>query len=93
MCILEKGVIQKSLCTNALIPVMTRNLITDNGASQKGKGTHFSLKRLENHLRKHYRKYGNKGYILLVDFKQYFDNINHDKLKAVIEEYLRTKEF
>lgn len=85
----RERVIQKSLCVNALIPVMTRNLITDNGASQKGKGTHFSLKRLENHLRKHYRKYGNKGYILLVDFKKYFDNINHDKLKTVVSGYFK----
>lgn len=85
----RERVIQKSLCVNALIPVMTRNLITDNGASQKGKGTHFSLKRLENHLRKHYRKYENKGYILLVDFKKYFDNINHDKLKTVVSGYFK----
>lgn len=85
----NERVIQKSLCQNALIPTMTRNLIVDNGASQKGKGTHYSLKRLEKQLRKHYRKYGYNGYILLVDFKKYFDNINHEKLKTITREYLK----
>lgn len=87
----KERVIQKSLCQNALIPAMTRNLIADNGASQKGKGTHYSIKRLEKHLRNHYRKYGNNGYILLIDFKKYFDNINHDKLKELIREYFNDK--
>lgn len=88
----KERVIQKSLCQNALIPAMTRNLITDNGASQKGKGTHYSIKRLEKHLRHYYKQYGNNGYILLVDFKKYFDNINHDKLKELIQEYFNDKE-
>lgn len=88
----KERVIQKSLCQNALIPAMTRNLITDNGASQKGKGIHYSIKRLEKHLRHYYKQYGNNGYILLVDFKKYFDNINHDKLKELIQEYFSDKE-
>lgn len=88
----RERVIQKSLCQNALIPLMTRSLIADNGASQKGKGTLYSIKRLEKHLRKHYRKHGNKGYILVIDFKKYFDNINHDKLKEVINGYIDDKE-
>lgn len=85
----KERVVQKSLCKNAMIPVMTRNLIADNGASQKGKGTLYSIQRLIKHLRKHYRMYGNKGYILLVDFKKYFDNINHDKLKNIIRKYFQ----
>lgn len=85
----SERVIQKSLCQNALIPVMTRNLIADNGASQKGKGTHYTLKRLEKHLRKYYKKHGRSGYVLLVDFKKYFDNINHKKMKEIAREYLK----
>ena len=46
-------VIQESLCKNALTPCFTKSFIFDNYASQKGKGTHFGLYRLEKFLR-HY---------------------------------------
>ena len=83
----RERVVQKTLCKNALAPVMTYNLITDNGASQKGKGTLFATKRLVKYLRWHYRKFGNNGYVLLVDFKSYFDNIEHKPLKNLISKY------
>jgi len=84
-------VLEKSLCKNALHPVLGRSLITDNGASQKGKGTLFAQKRLVQQLRKYYKKYGNKGYILLLDFKGYFDNIEHPQLKAEVSKYFEDK--
>lgn len=79
-------VIQKTICTNALYPILTYNLITDNGASQKGKGTHFATKRLEQNLRKYYRHYGNHGYVLVLDFKKFFDNISHKIVKDIYRE-------
>jgi hypothetical protein len=75
---------QKSLNHNALVPVLTRSLIHDNGASQKGKGTSFAMKRLVTHLRRHYRHHGTEGYVLLFDFKNYFGNIDHDIAKQII---------
>ena len=83
----KERVVQKALCTYALSPVITRSLITDNGASQKGKGTLFAIQRLTNQLRKYCRKNGNNGYVLLIDFKSYFENINHEKLKEVIRKF------
>lgn len=77
----SERVIQKSLCRNILLPVLTHNIIYDNGASQKGKGTKFAIDRLVKHLRWHYNKYGRKGYILLIDFKGYFENIDHNTVK------------
>lgn len=79
----SERVVQKSLCTNVLYPIFSKSLIYDNGASQKNKGTFFAIKRLEKHLRNHYKKYGNNGYILLIDFKNFFENINHDILKSI----------
>lgn len=75
---------QKSLNHNALVPVLTRSLIHDNGASQKGKGTSFAMKRLVTHLRRHYRHHGTEGYVLLFDFKNYFGNIDHGIAKQII---------
>ena len=83
----SERVVQKSLCTNALYPVLTNGLINDNGASQKGKGTHFATNRLIKSLHKHYKRYGNNGYVLLLDFKSYFDNIDHKKLKEIYRKY------
>lgn len=76
---------QKSLNQNALIPVLTRSLIYDNGASRKGMGTGHAMKRLIIHLRRHYRHHGNEGYILLIDFKDYFGRIDHKKVKEIID--------
>lgn len=75
---ITERVVQKCLCNYGLIPLIFPTLIYDNGASQKGKGIHFSRQRLEKHLRQHYAKHGSDGYILKFDFKKYFDNIPHD---------------
>ncbi len=83
----SERVVQKSLCTNVLYPMFMRNLIYDNSASQKGKGTSFAHDRIEKYLRKYYKKYGNNGYTLTIDFKSYFENIQH---KPLIELYKRT---
>lgn len=72
--------VQKSLCQNALKPILVPSLIYDNGASLQGKGTEFALRRLKEHLRRHYQKHGRTGGILLMDFKNYFGSIRHDIL-------------
>lgn len=82
-------VVQKSLCENVLYPIYTKSLIYDNGASQKGKGVKFAQDRLITHLRRHFRKYGNEGYILLIDFKGYFDNIDHEVLKSIYRKKIK----
>lgn len=83
----SERVIQKSICSNALYPVLTNSLIYDNYASQKGKGTHFAERRFTNFLREFYRKNKREGYILLIDFKSYFENIPHEPLKKSFRKY------
>ena len=56
-----------------------KTLIKENSASQKGKGTLFAQQTFEKHLREFLRKYGT-GYILLIDFSKYFENIKHEPL-------------
>lgn len=74
-------VVQNSLCFNFLVPYYTPKFIYDNGACQKGKGTHFVRKRIEGFMSEYYKKYGNTGYFLKLDIKKYFNNINHEILK------------
>ena len=69
---------------------MRKYLIYDNSASIKGKGIDFARKRLLVHLRKYYHQHGsNDGYILLIDFSKYYDNIQHEKLIEQFEKYGR----
>ena len=79
-------VLQRALCDNILTPATSKYLIYDNGASVKGKGVDFTRHRLQAHLEKYYRRYGREGYVLLIDFSKYFDNIVHAELLRMFEE-------
>jgi hypothetical protein len=76
---IEERVIQKCLCDEVLVPLLSNGLIYDNGASLKKKGLQFSLKRLTFHLSSFYRsqKFSNNGYVLTIDFSKFFDRIVH----------------
>ena len=74
-------VVQHALCDNVLAPVLERRLIYDNAACRVGKGTHFSLDRLEGFMRKHARTHGTRGWFLKCDVARFFDSIRHDALK------------
>lgn len=73
-------ILEHALCDNILNPLLIPHIIHDNGASMKGKGISFTRRRFEQHLHKFYRLHGRKGYILKIDFRKFFDNINHDVL-------------
>lgn len=75
-------VVQRTLCDKALNPILCRTFIHDNGASLPKKGYDFAVDRLTRNLRRHIREYGQEGYILLFDFRHFFDNVDHDLVKA-----------
>lgn len=81
---ISERVVQRCLCDFSLVPMMRRTFIYDNGASLQGKGYSFAVKRIDRHIRWHYRHYGNQGYVLLFDFSSYFDSISHEVLERII---------
>jgi hypothetical protein len=82
----------KCLCDQVLVPILTRPLIHDNGASLKGKGVMFSVRRLIAHLSRYFRQNGsNEGYALMIDFKGYYDNIDHDILITMLRGQIRDR--
>ena len=77
------------LCDEMLVPTMRKYLIYDNGASLKYKGIDFTRRRLSVHLQRYYaQNKTNDGYILLIDFSKYYDNIRHDKLLEMFEKHI-----
>lgn len=81
---MTERVVQRCLCDDALVPMLARTFIHDNGASVKDKGYHFTIRRLCRHLHEHYRKYGNDGYILLFDFSKFFDRVSHALIRKIV---------
>lgn len=81
----SERVIHKSLSVNALVPAFTPTLIAANSANQKDKGTHYAVKLMKRQLADHYRRHGTEGYILQVDFSDYFGSIAHQPLKDQID--------
>ena len=79
-------VVQRCLCDNALVPMLGRTFIYDNGASMRNKGYTFAIDRLVRHLHQHYRKYGTDGYVLLFDFSKFFDNVSHNVVKNILRD-------
>jgi hypothetical protein len=84
---ISERVVQKALCDNVLVPILSNSLIYDNGASIKGKGIFFATKRFVAHLSRFYRQnnFSNEGYALLIDFSKFFDNINHSILFNLLD--------
>lgn len=78
----------RSFNDNALYPQITKSLISDNFACQKGKGTLSARKRFRDFLRGFYRKYGIDGYVLTCDIKGYYPNMNHQFAKDMVKNYV-----
>lgn len=89
---ISERTVQKALTNGALKPIILPKLVYDNSASVKGKGTEFAIKRLKQHLARHYRKYGREGGILVMDYKNYFASISHKKLKEQLRKYIKDDE-
>lgn len=86
-------VVKHALCDDVLLPAVKPKLIYDNSASLKGRGVSFARKRLLTHLRKYYMHHGsNSGYILLMDYSKYYDNVRHDKLIDLLHRYVKDEQ-
>lgn len=85
----EDRIVKHSLCDERLTPAVRPHLIYDNCASLEDRGIGLARKRLVVHLQKYYRQHGsNEGYILLMDYSKYYDNIRHDDFYNIVATYV-----
>lgn len=89
---ISERAVQKCANNYGMKPLVEPRLIYDNGASRKGKGTEFAIRRLRQHLATHYRKYGRSGGILTMDFHDYFNSIPHKRLYEIIRRIVPDEE-
>lgn len=82
---ISERVVQRCLCDYSLVPMLSRTFIYDNGASLRGKGYDFAVRRVSGFLTQHYRQNGREGYALVFDFSKYFDTAQHGPVFREIE--------
>lgn len=75
-------VMQRCLSDQILKEAIESHLIYDTYACREGKGTHAGLYRLEEFLKRYYRKNKRDGWVIKGDIAKYFYSIVHSILKA-----------
>lgn len=90
---MKDRVVRHVLCDDLLLPEVRKHIIYDNSASLKNRGISFSRNRLETHLKKYYKFYGNDGWIVLGDCYKFYDNIVHSIAKEQLLELFDHDEF
>lgn len=75
-------VAEKAMNQIILMPEVRRRIIYDNTASIQNRGVDMARRRFETHLRKHIAQYGMTGWVAFIDQSKYYDNIDHEQLKA-----------
>ena len=61
-----------------------RTFIQDSYSCIKDRGTHYGIERLEHHIRQESNNYHDKAYILKMDIKGYFMNIDRNILLRIV---------
>lgn len=81
----SERVVQKSLSRTVLAPAIWPTLTAGCSANIKGRGTDYAISRLKAQLARHHRRHGADGYVLQVDFSDYFGLIDHGACKRLVD--------
>lgn len=86
-CSFKDKVVQHCLCDYILHPKLEKEFIKTNYAGQIGKGTHFGMDSLKEQMLAFYNRHGLDGWILKCDITKFFYQIDHEKLKDIVDYY------
>lgn len=84
----EVRVIMHCFCDEFLTEFFEPLYSDRNCACRTGKGTEYAAKCLKQDLVEYYKANGNEGYILKADIHHYFQSIDHDVLKGMLNKVL-----
>ncbi len=84
-CSFKDKVVQHCLCDYILHPRLEKEFIKTNYAGQIWKGTHFGMNSLKEQMLAFYRRHGLDGWILKCDITKFFYQIDHEKLKDIVD--------
>ena len=83
-------IVHHALC-NIIEPIFDKTFIFDSYANRKGKGTLKAIQRFEQFQRKVSRNNTRNGYILKVDIKHYFENVDIEILIKILKNKIKDK--
>ncbi|MEK6933112.1 MAG: hypothetical protein AABW56_04965, partial [Nanoarchaeota archaeon] len=83
-------IVHHALC-NIIEPIFDKTFILDSYANRKNKGNSGALLRLDKLVRKITRNFNRKCYYLKCDIKHYFETINREILRNLIEKKIKDK--
>ena len=84
-------IVNHYLARHVLIPKLDKYLDNRIVATRTNYGTDYGIKLIKKYIEEN-KKYGN-FYVLKIDIKKYFYNIDHEVLKSLLKEKLETQEF
>lgn len=84
--VIDSRVVQGVICDNCITPLTQPGLIHDNPASTKNKGVTWTRNRIMRHIRRQWRKTGNKTWALIFDIRHFFDSIRHDLCEKIFRD-------
>ena len=84
-------IVNHYLARYVLIPKLDKYLDKRIVATRTGYGTDYGIKLVKNYIEEN-KKYG-KFYVLKIDIKKYFYNIDHDVLKELLKDKLALDEY
>lgn len=83
-------VVHHALC-NIIEPIFEKSFIFDSHACRKGKGTHRAIRRFDEFKRRATSNNSQRGFVLKMDIRKYFDTVNHKILLMIINQKLKDK--
>lgn len=83
---------QRMLCDNSLVPLIGESIIDENCASMPGKGVNYARLNIDKFIGKANKLWGDNYYVLVTDFKSFFDSIPHKSCYNVLDKIYNNKE-
>lgn len=88
---IEDKIINHLIAEHVLVKTFEPKFTNSMIATRKGKGTSYGIKLLKKYLNEIKNKYDN-FYVLKIDIKKYFYNIDHDILKRILNDNIKDKD-